>query len=46
VVEGESRARFDSAHAQRVIGISDAGDHGLIALVRATGTPKKSKTLK
>jgi hypothetical protein len=32
VVHGAVRARLDPAHAQRVIGITDAGDRGLIAL--------------
>ena len=33
VVHGRARARLDPAHAQRIIGITDAGDQGLIALV-------------
>lgn len=32
VVHGATRARLDPAHAQRIIGITDAGDRGLIAL--------------
>ncbi len=32
VVHGGIRARLDPAHAQRIIGITDAGDRGLIAL--------------
>ncbi|WP_417693694.1 lysis system i-spanin subunit Rz [Pseudomonas sp.] len=32
VVHGATRARVDPAHAQRIIGITDAGDRGLIAL--------------
>ena len=32
VVYGGARARLDPAHAQRIIGITDAGDQGLIAL--------------
>lgn len=32
VVHGGTRARLDSAHAQRIIGITDDGDQGLIAL--------------
>ncbi|MGF6318706.1 lysis protein [Pseudomonas frederiksbergensis] len=32
VVYGGARARLDSAHAQRIIGITDSGDQGLIAL--------------
>nr|WP_322614194.1 lysis system i-spanin subunit Rz [Pseudomonas sp. BIC9C] len=32
VVHGETRARLDPAHAQRIIGITNGGDQGLIAL--------------
>ncbi|AYG09538.1 lysis protein [Pseudomonas fluorescens] len=32
VVHGAPRGRLDPAHAQRIIGITDAGDNGLIAL--------------
>ncbi|VVN64668.1 lysis system i-spanin subunit Rz [Pseudomonas fluorescens] len=32
MVYGGARARLDPAHAQRIIGITDAGDQGLIAL--------------
>jgi len=32
VVHGGTRARLDPAHAQRIIGITDTGDQGLIAL--------------
>ncbi len=32
VVHGAKRARLDPAHAQRIIGITDDGDQGLIAL--------------
>lgn len=32
VVHGGTRAELDPAHAQRIIGITDAGDNGLIAL--------------
>ena len=32
VVYGATRAQLDPAHAQRIIGITDAGDNGLIAL--------------
>lgn len=32
VVHGTTRAQLDPAHAQRIIGITDAGDQGLIAL--------------
>lgn len=43
VVHGAARARLEPAHAQRIIGITDDGDRGLIALqacqayVRALG---------
>ena len=46
VVHGSTRARLDPAHAQRIIGITDAGDQGLIALaacqayVKEVSTPK------
>ncbi|MDT4814409.1 Bacteriophage Rz lysis protein [compost metagenome] len=32
LVDGASRARLDPAHAQRIVGITDDGDQGLIAL--------------
>jgi hypothetical protein len=32
VVHGGTRIQLDPAHAQRIIGITDAGDQGLIAL--------------
>lgn len=32
VVHGAVRAQLDPAHAQRIIGITDDGDRGLIAL--------------
>jgi hypothetical protein len=32
VVHGGTRARLDPAHAQRIVGITDTGDQGLIAL--------------
>jgi hypothetical protein len=32
VVHGRARAQLDPAHAQRIIGITDDGDRGLIAL--------------
>jgi len=32
VVHGKARAQLDPAHAQRIIGITDEGDRGLIAL--------------
>jgi hypothetical protein len=46
VVHGTTRAQLDPAHAQRIIGITDAGDQGLIALracqayAREVSTPK------
>ncbi|WP_338110717.1 lysis system i-spanin subunit Rz [Pseudomonas rustica] len=32
VVHGPTRAKLDPAHAQRIIGVTDDGDRGLIAL--------------
>ncbi len=32
MVHGGTHARLDPAHAQRIVGITDAGDQGLIAL--------------
>ncbi|MCP2054332.1 UNVERIFIED_ORG: vacuolar-type H+-ATPase catalytic subunit A/Vma1 [Pseudomonas fluorescens] len=32
VVHGTTRAKLDPAHAQRIVGITDAGDQGLTAL--------------
>jgi hypothetical protein len=46
LVHGATRAQLDPAHAQRIIGITDAGDQGLIALaacqayVKEVSTPK------
>lgn len=46
VVHGSTRAQLDPAHSQRIIGITDAGDQGLIALracqayVKEVSTPK------
>lgn len=37
VVHGGTRAELDPAHAQRIIGITDAGDRGLIALRACQG---------
>ena len=37
VVHGGARAELDPAHAQRIIGITDAGDRGLIALAACQG---------
>ncbi|MNR27832.1 Bacteriophage lysis protein [compost metagenome] len=46
MVYGSASAQLDPAHAQRIIGITDAGDQGLIALAacqayaKAVSTPK------
>jgi len=37
VVHGGARAELEPAHAQRIIGITDAGDRGLIALQACQG---------
>lgn len=37
VVHGTTRAQLDPAHAQRIVGITDAGDQGLIALAACQG---------
>lgn len=37
VVHGGARAELEPAHAQRIIGITDAGDRGLIALKACQG---------
>ncbi|MNQ89021.1 Bacteriophage lysis protein [compost metagenome] len=37
VVHGGARAQLDPAHAQRIIGITDTGDQGLIALAACQG---------
>jgi len=37
VVHGPARAELDPAHARRIIGITDAGDRGLIALQACQG---------
>lgn len=37
LVHGGSRAELDPAHARRIIGITDAGDRGLIALQACQG---------
>ena len=41
VVHGPTRAQLDPAHAQRIIGITDAGDRGLIALVACQAYAKE-----
>ena len=37
VVHGGTRAELDPAHAQRIVGITDDGDRGLIALTACQG---------
>jgi hypothetical protein len=46
VVHGGTRARLDPAHAQRVIGITNAGDQGLIALAACQAYAKEVSTPK
>jgi hypothetical protein len=46
VVHGPTRAQLDPAHAQRVIGITDAGDQGLIALRACQAYAKEVSTPK
>jgi hypothetical protein len=46
VVHGGKRARLDPAHAQRIIGITDAGDQGLIALAACQAYAKEVSTPK
>ncbi|WP_434604017.1 lysis protein [Pseudomonas sp. Z4-7] len=46
VVDGATRARLDPAHAQRIIGITDAGDRGLIALAACQAYAKEVSTTK
>ena len=41
VVHGSTRAQLDPAHAQRIIGITDAGDQGLIALAACQAYAKE-----
>ena len=41
VVHGARRAQLDSAHAQRIIGITSDGDQGLIALQACQAYAKK-----
>ncbi|WP_432780270.1 lysis system i-spanin subunit Rz [Pseudomonas corrugata] len=41
VVHGATRAQLDPAHAQRIIGITDAGDRGLIALAACQAYAKE-----
>ena len=46
LVHGPTRAELDPAHAQRVIGITDAGDQGLIALRACQAYAKEVSTPK
>ena len=46
VVHGPTRAQLDPAHAQRIIGITDAGDQGLIALAGCQAYAKEVSTPK
>ncbi|KJZ41726.1 lysis system i-spanin subunit Rz [Pseudomonas fluorescens] len=46
VVHDGTRAQLDPAHAQRIIGITDAGDQGLIALAACQAYAKEVSTAK
>jgi len=46
VVHGGARARLDPAHAQRIIGITDEGDQGMIALAACQAYVKEVSALK
>jgi hypothetical protein len=46
VVYGPTRAQLDPAHAQRIIGITDAGNQGLIALAACQAYAKEVSTPK
>ncbi|MFJ2388613.1 lysis protein [Pseudomonas koreensis] len=46
VVHGPTRAELDPAHAQRIIGITDTGDQGLIALTACQAYAKEVSTAK
>ncbi|WP_339560836.1 lysis system i-spanin subunit Rz [Pseudomonas sp. EA_65y_Pfl1_P113] len=46
VVHGPTRVQLDPAHAQRIIGITDAGDQGLIALRACQAYAKEVSTPK
>lgn len=46
VVHGAARAQLDPAHAQRIVGITDAGDRGLIALAACQAYAKEVSTPK
>jgi hypothetical protein len=46
VVHGPTRAELDPAHAQRIIGVTDDGDRGLIALAACQSYAKEVSTPK
>jgi hypothetical protein len=46
VVHGPTRAELDPAHAQRIIGVTDDGDRGLIALAACQAYAKEVSTPK
>jgi hypothetical protein len=46
VVHGSTRAELDPAHAQRIIGVTDDGDRGLIALAACQAYAKEVSTPK
>jgi hypothetical protein len=46
MVHGATRAQLDPAHAQRIIGITDTGDQGLIALAACQAYAKEVSTPK
>ncbi|MEO4015441.1 lysis system i-spanin subunit Rz [Pseudomonas rossensis] len=46
LVHGPTRAQLDPAHAQRIIGITDVGDQGLIALAACQAYVKEISTPK
>ncbi|MNY36115.1 Bacteriophage lysis protein [compost metagenome] len=46
VVHGPTRAELDPAHAQRIIGVTDDGDRGLIALAACQAYAKEVSTAK
>ena len=46
MVHGPTRAELDPAHAQRIIGVTDDGDRGLIALAACQAYAKEASTPK
>jgi len=46
VVHGPTRAELDPAHAQRIVGVTDDGDRGLIALAACQAYAKEVSTPK